>query len=187
MVNYSGFLLYVLVKYRCCNITYKIEGMIVMGLLRKLFGPSLNSLAKEEIAKKKKEKSNSLTPSTSNISKKNDDIYIFSFRVAGVTYKTGNKSRQAMLKKIKNEKEPFKSIDFVEFIPYKYENEDAYYVSINDEIIGNIPKKLIPKYKKYESHRVLSTYVDIIGGPNEFDDDDSYYGCEIDVTFDLNN
>lgn len=154
-----------------------------MGLLRKLFGPSLDSLAKEEITKKKKVISNSVIPNTS---KKNDDIYIFSFRVAGVTYKTGNKSRQAMLKKIKNEKEPFKSIDFVEFIPYKYENEDAYYVSINDEIIGNIPKKLIPKYQKYESHRVLSTYVDIIGGPNEFDDDDdSYYGCEIDVTFDL--
>ena len=71
-----------------------------------------------------------------------ENAQTFDFSVAGVTFNNDDgTSRQAILKKILDEKEPFEyGADYI-LDSYEYNGEDAVRVLANDEyMIGNVPK-----------------------------------------------
>ncbi len=107
--------------------------------------------------------------------------YHLNFNVAGVTFKTGRKSRQVMLKKIKFHDEPFQAITSVEFSPYEYNGDNAYGVIVNGEQIGSIPQNKISDFESHLKYPLTVTALDIVGGG-------SYsYGCEITIKFDIDD
>ena len=70
-----------------------------------------------------------------------------SFSVAGVTFSNESgdiKSRQTILRRILFNDPPFDCDCVVTLEKYAYENEPAFYVKVNDYIIGNVPKEFIP-------------------------------------------
>ena len=201
-----------------------------MGLLKRLLGPSLDELAKEEVRKRKNKKENSIpfplsdtnltTSATidSNITISSETtidtntsigsdfiinentplldtpslisqppkkiVYKMFFNVSGVTFKSGNESRQSMLKKIDENKYPFESIESVNIEPYDYKGENAYYVVINDKKIGCIPKRLIPEFEKYMDYPIELFDLNIVGGDGEDEfGEELSYGCQIALVF----
>jgi hypothetical protein len=100
------------------------------------------------------------------------------FNVAGVTFKNGRKTRQAILRKIKFEDEPFCKIESVEFEPYEFDGEQAYYIKVNGETIGNVPRKNIEEFEKYQCRNMTITLLEVSGGQ------DFPYGCTITLKFD---
>ncbi len=70
-----------------------------------------------------------------------------SFSVAGVTFSNESgdiKSRQTILRRILFNDPPFDCDHVVTLEKYTFENEPAFYVKVNDYIIGNVPKEFIP-------------------------------------------
>lgn len=70
-----------------------------------------------------------------------------SFSVAGVTFSNESgdiKSRQTILRRILFNDPPFDRDHIVTLEKYTFENEPAFYVKVNDYIIGNVPKEFIP-------------------------------------------
>ena len=70
-----------------------------------------------------------------------------SFSVAGVTFSNESgeiKSRQTILRRLLFNDPPFDCDCTVTLERYIYENEPAFYVKVNDYIIGNVPKEFIP-------------------------------------------
>ncbi len=75
------------------------------------------------------------------------DIKSNSFYVAGVTFSNESgkiRSRQTILRRILFNDPPFDCDHVVTLEKYTYENEPAFYVKVNDYIIGNVPKEFIP-------------------------------------------
>lgn len=64
----------------------------------------------------------------------------YDFKVVGVTFKTGRKSRQTALRQIYFHDEPYETAD-IELKEYEYEGEQALGVFVNDFQVGNIAKK----------------------------------------------
>lgn len=99
------------------------------------------------------------------------------FNVAGVTFKNGRKTRQAILRKIRFKDEPFNKIETIEFEPYEFEGEQAYYIQVNGETIGNIPRTSIAEFEKYKDQNMTVTELDVAGG-REYP-----FGCTITLKF----
>lgn len=75
------------------------------------------------------------------------DVKSNSFYVAGVTFSNESgkiRSRQTILRRILFNDPPFDCDHIVTLEKYIYENEPAFYVKVNDYIIGNVPKEFIP-------------------------------------------
>lgn len=102
-----------------------------------------------------------------------------SFKVAGVTFKTGRKSRQVMLKNMYfNNTPPFDGEINISFKRYEFEGKLAIGVYANCEQIGNVPASLTQTFDAYWSSGYAATY-NIYGGY-----DNKPWGCLIDVEFD---
>lgn len=70
-----------------------------------------------------------------------------SFSVAGVTFSNESgkiKSRQTILRRIFFSDPPFDCDHVVTLEKYTFEDEPAFYVKVNDYIIGNVPKEFVP-------------------------------------------
>lgn len=107
--------------------------------------------------------------------------YYFTFKVAGVTFKNGNKTRQAILRAFKWEDE---EIEDISFEPYQYEGQSAVYVKINDKIIGNVPADKVNTFMKYEdNYQRCSVDCEIYGGNKKEDGSRTNYGCEITIQY----
>lgn len=65
----------------------------------------------------------------------------FTFNVAGVTFKNGRKSRQTILRQIKYKDYPFNQKLDVKLEQYDFEGRPAISVTVNGEMIGNVPKE----------------------------------------------
>lgn len=63
----------------------------------------------------------------------------YEFKVVGVTFKTGRKSRQTALRRIRFNDEPYETVD-IQIKEYDYEGELALGVYANDFQVGNIAK-----------------------------------------------
>ena len=63
----------------------------------------------------------------------------YEFKVVGVTFKTGHKSRQTALRRIHFNDEPYETVD-IQIKEYDYEGELALGVYANDFQVGNIAK-----------------------------------------------
>lgn len=102
----------------------------------------------------------------------------FSFRVAGVTYKNGNKSRQAILRKIKHGDDPFNYVDWT-LEKYDFEGSPAVGVYANGEQVGNVPKDELPRILDCWD-RIKSVYrAEIHGGGTNDSGNPLNFGCEI--------
>ncbi len=99
------------------------------------------------------------------------------FHVAGVTFKNGRKTRQAILRAMKFKDEPFNNGIEITFQKYEYENEQAIGVYANGQQIGNVPKDKLDEFiEKWTSDYLIEWYK-VIGGK------DKSYGCVIKVLF----
>lgn len=108
--------------------------------------------------------------------KRNNDY--FKFRVAGVTFNNGRKSRQAILRKIKWGDEPF---EFVEWTieKYDYNGEAAVGVYANGQQVGNVPKEQLA-FVLNNWGRIRSVYhTDIYGGGTDDSGQPMNFGCEV--------
>lgn len=107
-------------------------------------------------------------------------IYL-TFKVAGVTYKNGRKTRQAILRAFKWGDEEMETL---EFEPYTYEGRPAVYVKINDQVIGNIPSEYVERFLELERlyHREHQDCT-IYGGNKKDDGSRTNYGCEITLKY----
>lgn len=75
------------------------------------------------------------------------DTKSISFPVAGVTFSNESgkvRSRQTILRRILFRDPPFDCDYVVTLEKYFYEGDPAYYVKVNDYIIGNVPKEFVP-------------------------------------------
>lgn len=106
-------------------------------------------------------------------------FHLMKFHVAGVTFKDGRKSRQAVLRKIRFEDAPFEKIETIAFERYEFNGEPAYYIQVNGETIGNVPKNEIKEFEKYMNSNLQITGFDVVGGGDELS-----YGCVITMKFD---
>lgn len=100
-----------------------------------------------------------------------------SFKVSGVTFKTGRKSRQVMLKNMyfKNTP-PFDDEITITFKRYDFEGNLAIGVYANDLQIGNVPLNLVKTFDEYWISDYVASF-DVYGGGSK------NWGCEVDVTF----
>ena len=157
-----------------------------MSILKKIFGPSLDELAKRqiELMKRKSAMENKTSESVKTFEEKQPEYYYMHFRVAGTTFMSGQESRQTLLQKIRYKENPFEEIYKIEIEPYIYENENAYQIKVNEKIIGNLPRKDIPEFEKYMKHP-FTIFPPIIIGGDYIDGDKLKYGCEIRLKFDL--
>ena len=103
------------------------------------------------------------------------------FKVAGVTFKNGRKTRQAILRAFKWGDEEIESISFE---PYTYEDRPAVYVVINEQIVGNIPSEYTEKF--YEMERLyerVNVHCEVYGGTKLEDGSRTNYGCEVYIKY----
>ncbi len=96
------------------------------------------------------------------------------FRVAGVSFKSGNTPRQEYLHKIKYHEEPFDGNLEINLEQYDYQGEPALAVVVNKRIIGNVPRQLV-QYLVENNSRILGTKSLHVYGGN----DGKHYGCEV--------
>ena len=103
------------------------------------------------------------------------------FKVAGVTFKNGRKTRQAILRAFRWGDETPEEVTFEQ---YEYEGKPAVYVKINDQIIGNIPANTTETFLEYEKlYQRDNIHCDIYGGNKLDDGSRSSYGCEIIIRY----
>ncbi|MER2009686.1 MAG: hypothetical protein ABS939_19800, partial [Psychrobacillus sp.] len=108
--------------------------------------------------------------------------YIFlNFKVAGVTFKNGRKTRQAILRAFKWGDE---EIEQITFEPYEFENKPAVYVKINDQIVGNIPSDTTEAFFEHEQkYKRDNVHCEIYGGSKLDDGTRTNYGCEVYIRY----
>ena len=99
------------------------------------------------------------------------------FKVAGVTFNNGRKTRQAILRAFKFGDEEIETIDFEQ---YTYEGSPAVYVKINDQIVGNVPKADLEEFLEMERLYTRSfVSCEIYGGNKKADGSKTNFSCEI--------
>ena len=114
--------------------------------------------------------------------KESESPYIFlSFKVVGVTFNNGRKTRQAILRAFKFGDEDIETVNLEQ---YEYEGKPAVYVKINDKIVGNIPSDLVNTYLEYESKYSLDNIrCDVYGGNKLDDGTKTNLGCELTLRY----
>lgn len=114
--------------------------------------------------------------------KEPESPYIFlRFKVAGVTFKNGRKTRQAILRAFKWGDEIVETVTFEE---YEFEGKPAVYVKINEQIVGNVPADITETFLEHEKMYTRDNiHCDVYGGTKLDDGTRSNYGCEIIIRY----
>lgn len=100
------------------------------------------------------------------------------FRVAGVTFKNGRKSRQAILRKIKWKDEPFDGIVIYTLQVYEYEGRPTVGIYANGEQIGNVPKEHTT-FVVENINKIKSVSVEVYGGGKTKSGEQKSFGAEV--------
>ena len=88
----------------------------------------------------------------------------FSFPVVGVTFKNDDGSdRQKLLRKLYFQDPPFDGSNVVSLEKYVWKNSPAYYVKVNDSIVGNIEADYVWYFEK-NSDRPCDIEISVYGG-----------------------
>lgn len=96
------------------------------------------------------------------------------FKVAGVTFKNGRKSRQTILRRMKFQDPPYnKGVD-LSLKREEYEGKPAFGVYANDEQIGFVPADLVEYVDANFSRIDQFTHIDVYGGG-----EGKNYGAEV--------
>lgn len=104
-------------------------------------------------------------------------------KVAGVTFKNGRKSRQAILRAIKFRDEPYKDGLELGLSYYEYEGAPAYNITVNNEIIGSVPADKVAYIDALmDAGKIVGvTYINVYGGGKDSDGNPISYGAEITI------
>ena len=104
-------------------------------------------------------------------------------KVAGVTFKSGRKSRQTILRKIKFRDEPYSDGLELGLSYYEYEDKPAYNITVNDDVIGNVPADKVEYIDGLmDAGRIVGlTHIEIYGGGTDRDGKPINYGAEITI------
>ena len=102
----------------------------------------------------------------------------YTFRVKGVTFSNGRKTRQAILRKIYFHDEPFEWVDWT-LEQYDFEGSPAIGVYANGEQVGNVPKEKVPVLlERWDEIRSVY-HAEVDGGGKDDFGKPINYGCEI--------
>lgn len=105
-------------------------------------------------------------------------------KVAGVTFKNGNKSRQSILRALKFRDGEFAEGVDLELKAYEWEGKPAYGIYANGQQIGNVPANMV-SYISDNYERIISfAGIEVYGGGRNEEGGIKSYGCE--VTLKLN-
>lgn len=103
----------------------------------------------------------------------------FTFPIVGVTFKNDDCSdRQHLLRKIYFKDAPFNNEQNVVLERYLWKDEPAYYVKVNDYIVGNIGADDVWYFEKNTEREYKIDYIEVYGGGKG-----KNYGAKIHGTF----
>lgn len=102
-----------------------------------------------------------------------------SFKLAGVTFKNGRKSRQTLLRAIKFRDGEFAEGIELELKPYEYEGQPAYGVFANGQQLGNVPKDMVSMIEENYSRIIDFSHIEVYGGGRDENMNAKNYGCEV--------
>ena len=96
------------------------------------------------------------------IQEENAHYQCIEFKVVGVTFKNGRRSRQTILRQIYFKDQPYDKPPRIRLEQYEYEGKPAFSVWANDEQVGNIGKDDIPNllslWERYDSVTEFTVY-----------------------------
>lgn len=99
------------------------------------------------------------------------------FKVAGVTFKNGRKTRQAILRAMKWKDSPYDTVE-ITLQRYDYEGSTAIGVYVNGDQIGNVPKEIVAEVDAaWQKDYVVESW-EILGSGQ-----DAPFGCRIKILF----
>lgn len=99
------------------------------------------------------------------------------FKAAGVTFKNGRKTRQAILRAMKWKDAPFDKVA-ITLQRYDFEGSLAIGVYANDEQIGNVPKDLVAEEDDAWKKDYIVEEWEVLGSGKE-----APFGCRIKILF----
>lgn len=99
-------------------------------------------------------------------------------KVAGVTFKNGRKSRQAILRKIKYKDKPFDKALNITFQGYEFEGAPAIGIYVNEQQIGNVPRTQVKEFISHKNNPFIIDSLNVYGG-----NDGKSFGCIINIRF----
>ena len=101
------------------------------------------------------------------------------FKVVGVTFKNGRKTRQALIRAIKWHDAPFDKEVNITFEKYDFEGKTAIGVYANGEQLGNVPAELVDEFCKKWTGKYLIEKYEVLGSGK-----DAPFGFLVKVLFD---
>lgn len=104
------------------------------------------------------------------------------FRVAGVTFKNGRRSRQTILRQIHFHDAPYENDPEIRLNLTSFEGEPAVEVFANDEQIGNISKADLPLILPLLD-KIKHIEPEVTGGGTNKDGEQITYGMKLLITF----
>lgn len=99
------------------------------------------------------------------------------FKVAGVTFKNGRKTRQAILRAMKWKDAPFDKVE-ITLQRYDFEGSVAIGVYANGEQIGNVPKEVKEEVDKAWTGDYIVEEWEVLGSGKE-----QPMGCRVKILF----
>ncbi len=120
-----------------------------------------------------------ISESTNTVTKKDKDASdldkSFTFPIVGVTFKNDDGTeRQKLLRKIFFKDAPFDIEQNVILERYLWKDSPAYYVKVNDYVVGNIASDLVWYFEENSDRPYIIEYIKVYGGGNGIN-----YGAEI--------
>ena len=107
----------------------------------------------------------------------------YQFKVAGVTFKNGNKSRQTILRAIYFGDEPYDDeLVLYHLKKYDFEGETAVAVYAKDEQIGNVPRVELPFVLEHFDD-IIDVDVDVYGGGTNENGEKLSYGAKATIIY----
>ena len=99
------------------------------------------------------------------------------FKVAGVTFKNGRKTRQAILRAMKWQDPPYDKVE-ITLQRYDFEGSVAIGVYANGEQIGNVPKEMKDEVNSAWTGRYIVEEWEVLGSGK-----DQPMGCRVKILF----
>lgn len=155
---------YGLFQYRVLTwLIFLILGVYFLSKARTSSNDVINGEYEKEVAVLPKK-----TQSISEVEKS------FTFPIVGVTFKNDDGSdRQKLLRKIYFKDSPFDAEQNVFLERYLWNNKPAYYVKVNDYIVGNISADFVWYFEENSNRPYKIESINVFGGGNK------NYGAEI--------
>lgn len=99
------------------------------------------------------------------------------FKVAGVTFKNGRKTRQAILRAMKWKDAPYDKVELT-LQRYDFEGSVAIGVYVNGDQIGNVPKELKNEVDAAWTSEYIVEEWEVLGSGK-----DAPFGCRVKILF----